>query len=474
MSGVHLYGAPSFIYITSMRRLNLTSNMNIIPYIDSIIEEYLSDPTIPEGARLFEEEAKRYFGEEAVELQVGLSQIHESIWKDELRDLMLGICIPGSVAGSNSISSQTIWWWTEHGHSENIHQMMDYILEYIRKRHCFWRRLAIMLHFPRRTITNEKGQSVEIQDLFVRIPLNEQGIMTDGFRYARTTYTLAQWANFYRHSHTPSIQWDKPDEFTSVCTGTGPINDTIETLRQGYSAKDFIPLFLWELDKIIGIESEIGGPYRHLSNIGKSEVYLPTLGMPQRVRLPRRLNRETIRDFVKDYLTMNDIPFVFQNGGWCLSTSVLEWRIKLTDFYINWVNTRALQGELLDRPQRLLEEEHILNNKLVQQLDSSNIREGIDAFRRLPENKVSLIFKGVEYKVNIIDINDTNDSAAINLLNANFCETLLYTIIQILNYRYGKRTLSDTRQISWTDFVQRRERKRTNKTGVSNKKVALF
>ncbi len=123
----------------------------------------------------------------------------------------------------------------------------------------------IYVHWSKITIQNEYGNSHLIKDLFARIPVSEEG--TGGmFRLNRSTYTDTEISSDYMHSHVCGIP-SNVSCFLDCCLGSGPIKDTIYSLRDNYN-EDLWKLFCLELNLYVQTESETGIPYRHIKDIG--------------------------------------------------------------------------------------------------------------------------------------------------------------------------------------------------------------
>lgn len=131
----------------------------------------------------------------------------------------------------------------------------------------------IIIHFPQVTVTNENGQSVDIQDLWTKVQLNLKGEVPEPLSMIRSTYTINQFIFGYRHSHLPAgINRENVTTFYSPCLGSGPLFFTMENLRYKRE-EETAPLwtmFCFELDNFTKVESLRGGPYMSLSSLGSS------------------------------------------------------------------------------------------------------------------------------------------------------------------------------------------------------------
>ena len=406
--------------------------------VDRIITEYYADAPIPERALQIYEEAKRYFGEPFVDFHDGLHNYPEEIRQEVIRPIIKSV----------SVRVSYNWYYYDSVVNESQSTINAFINEaYKILDSCVWARWAVVLHFPKRIIKNEKDEQMPIYDLFVRLCIKKDGTCNPRkFYYFRSKYTLKQFLSGYRHSHTPSINRDNPIiDWEEVCTGSGPINNTCSTLAAATEFDESLwGLFFWELDKIIDIESETGGPYLHMSSVGQNGEIRDTCAFltgNQRLHIPF-----WIKSFLKSYLHTERFKVVYQNKGYCLGTSFLEWLIDISDYYKQWVNAVS-ERDLLEPTNYpdLLSTYYIKDNALV--TPPTTTGPYVRVARRLnQENKTAIIFKGQPFTF-YVDVD--NDEAAIStaeLLDYNFAAALLYLLLQTLNYRYEQTTTENTEQ----------------------------
>ena len=138
------------------------------------------------------------------------------------------------------------------------------------------KRFIIYVWWPRVTVTNEYDKSVNIQDLYAKIEIQNDGCIPYeccGFRLNRATYTREQFVSDYLHSHIRAIPKNDFTKFMEPCLGTGPIRNTIVTLKNNYDETTWM-LFCQELSVYVTVESIIGGPWRRMENIGDTSIDL--------------------------------------------------------------------------------------------------------------------------------------------------------------------------------------------------------
>lgn len=136
----------------------------------------------------------------------------------------------------------------------------------------------ILVHWPTVTVTNEYNRSITIKDLYAKIKLDCEGrIPTEnrGFLLNRATYSVEQWVSSYMHSHIAQIPKDNLERFQEPCLGSGPIIDTINSLKaditEGFDEIRWM-LFCEELSRYVTVESIAGVPYNHLENVGMGTI----------------------------------------------------------------------------------------------------------------------------------------------------------------------------------------------------------
>ena len=393
--------------------------------INRVVTDYYADEQPPQLVQQAYEKAVSYFGGEFVELHDGLKNYPI----DVLRRVE-------NFFARHSVYRNGSWERLENVVGESDQEEVvrrivnDFEMEEI------WTRWAIVLHFPRRTITNEKEQSIVITDLFVRIPFKKSGQpMPQNFSYMRSSYPFEQYSSGYRHSHTPSINQTSPTmDWSHVCTGTGPINQTIHNLTRSTNFnEDLWSIYFWELDKIIGIESETGGPYMHLHSIGQSDQKMST-----RTDLHPGTFRPWFMSFLKSYLKTKRFKVVYQNRGYCLGTSFLEWLVDFSNYYIKWVNAMDAKGLLLIRnPLDCLTEYCIKDNQLVKITGPNAV--ALQRARDLNSQNIFVIkFKDEDFHFKVDIIADDTSVTKVTLLQYDLAASVLYVLLQTLNYRYGK------------------------------------
>lgn len=195
--------------------------------------------------------------------------------------------------------------------------------------------ISIVILFPHITITNSKGNSHEIEDLIVNVPLRKFNIGSGSIVWGpstiegtRATLDYKEWFVGYEHSHLPT---NKSENFSTVfylsefCLGknTEIINQQ-EDLFIKYSPESF-ELFLWTLNSFVSWESLEGVPYISINKIGLGdEIY---------TRFISSEYRKYYR-YMLEEITSLDVDFVFAEN---------RYRIKQNDKFERFLHKTIVE-----------------------------------------------------------------------------------------------------------------------------------
>lgn len=313
---------------------------------------------------------------------------------------------------------------------------------------------SLFIYWPSVKVSNEKDLSVEIQDLFVRIPLNTvQGMVfpeTEPFTLMRTTYTRAQWNFLYLHSHVRDV--GDPRQFNHICLGSGPIRRTIGTLKRNPENEEALMLFFWELDKVVHVESIAGVPYKRLENIRQTnleEVRGISDERRHHLRAYKNMMRGIgLREFLASFFRSEEIPFAFRDGKYILGCSFLQFALLLTNYYKKWLDAyKNAVNEGATRAYRdgypMLEQEtfYIKDNKLW-------ISSGSMLNRRWPGPSRSFVFNDKTFHYTLIECAQEEEYTKCRLLNLGFTASVLNFVLTAVNmatsYSYEETTKEET------------------------------
>lgn len=255
---------------------------------------------------------------------------------------------------------------------------------------------TIIVHFPELTITNERGRTHLIRDMYARVVLLPDGKLCSGPQFHRATFTYAECKNNYLHSHVRTIPFDDLTKWQGGCLGSGPIRDTISRLSIDFSWEDWT-LFAVQLDQYVHVESLEGGPYHRMESIGTNSgrwreqnditrflrIPRPLLSSPTRVNAPQfseNFTKEHFSEFVTYFcrhFRETGLFIAFANDHYFWGSPVIETVEKMSNMFIEWFNTQRHLGEITATYEELLRNfiiKHsiVRNGKLINYIPESN------------------------------------------------------------------------------------------------------
>ena len=310
----------------------------------------------------------------------------------------------------------------------------------------------LLVWFPEVTVTNENDRSVNIQDLYMKVPIDVDGSMMGSPTMNRATYPLDQFLSDYMHSHTPGINKGSSTSFRSICTGSGPIRDTIGNLN-GEFDEDLWQLFCSELEDFVQVESLSGGPYRRMEEIGITDrMEEVTMKFPYVIAGGLNHNRfvnssptaeenrtyNLIADFTRYLLKEGGLPMEFANGNYSVGMSCIDCTIYLSNKFIEWYNRednpyrRALSLEFLTM-RGILRKHLIRGGKLYM----SRIVNEVMRVARYEGNRICT-FKGRPVLRHIFIQEVPSEDNLPLLLCYKIVRSIVGAIVKVVNYKYGR------------------------------------
>lgn len=312
-----------------------------------------------------------------------------------------------------------------------------------------FRGLSIYVYWPTVTVTNERGQSVDIQDLYAKIPICPDGRLGGNFLLTRSTYPYVQYASGYMHSHVNGINSD-PSCFMHPCLGSGPLNRTQATLASHESHDNLWDLFCAELDRYVHVESMEGIPYRYLDRIGvdlnQRRVNQLELGGYKNLSF-RDINqapniKELFVQFFTYILIRKKMRFAYSNGMYVSAYNDIEWITKLSKEFLKFFSMKKALGETISASilisKKLLIDVKISNGKFFVIESSRRGTGGIIDYSYFNGSHV-LYFKGEDIVAHVNDPVDYNENTYL-VLNPVVALTFLDQCLNYLNiYEHEKR-----------------------------------
>lgn len=306
----------------------------------------------------------------------------------------------------------------------------------------------ILVWWPTVKITNEHNRSIVIQDLYAKIELTSGGFIPTanrGFLLNRATYSIEQWACNYMHSHISSIPKSGIHVFQTPCTGTGPINGTIISLKadtaQGFDETMWM-LFCEELDRYVTVESLRGIPYNKLESVHLTAVLDGYNGfnnlnwVSNIVEFNEKLGCQFLPEFIRYYLKNGHLAINFQNGSYVCGMSYFNYMIDISNAFINYFNSTVTDKMLVSKVFGIYERTSILLKAVAvgDRFYNPYKRSSIPNTQNYQGLRVCT-FKGKEIRLRITDAVPSKPEET-TLLNHGVAMFILNNILRIINYHY--------------------------------------
>lgn len=297
----------------------------------------------------------------------------------------------------------------------------------------------IYVWWPSVLVTNEYNRSVSIQDLYAKIRINSEGLIPfecPGFQLNRATYPKDQFLSGYLHSHIRDIPKNDFTEFLNPCLGSGPIRNTINTLKTDYDIAEWM-LFCQELSMYVTVESIAGGPWRRMENIGSSTVASNYINYDFNVPhfcYPLFFTNIMQKEFIQYYLTNGHLSLSFQKGQFICGMPYYDFIIDISNAFISYCNSIFFTER---------DKENLFSHDILKQLLVSNGKfyltrnnndtnnQNLDRYR----NKYVLTFKGKKIYTTITEVSIDN-SFPVTVINYSIAMDILRNILKVINYRY--------------------------------------
>ena len=404
-----------------------------------------------------------FFGEGRVEMQGFLTEdeLYTYLSETPLGTLLEWSNIVDSSAYQNMNKEDrdiiNLFWTAEGANNETVvsdSALAKYFLPIIKEKiaNSRFNDLFILIYFPTVRITNEYDKYVDIRDLWLKVPFNWQGKGKGYFGVNRSNYPLNQFQYGYMHSHVASIPRGNFENFQTPCTGRGPINSTLSTLAIGYDEAIWQLLCL-ELDRYVRVESIDGVPHRRLENIpapemGDARDKFSMQALVGVVHYNHTFGKEQFKPFIKYLLKTKKLRFNYSNGSYGLGMSFIDTVVLISNEFISWYNTEY-NKHTFDISYTDLVSLGVINECII-----TNGKVYIPrAFRRGSSNDYQsyigekiCTFKGREITLTIDGVLSSEEESLnrTRILNLQYIEAIVCSILRILNYGYGREERSET------------------------------
>lgn len=336
----------------------------------------------------------------------------------------------------------------------NIQDVIEVFNNYYSKDNVYWDSINnnLIIHWDTIEIKNEYDEKIKIYDLYGRVSLKElnNNVLYLKLDFIKTTYTKSQWDSRYIHSHISTSR--KYNEYSPMCLGSGPIKGTIAKLILPNTIEDWM-LFAWELDKLVRVESIEGVPYIRLSEVinGNIKPLNNTITISTKYSeeilsdkyclddIRTKLNTVILNSFLPYILKKEIFKFSFSNGVYKLGMSYSDYLIKISNLFIEWYNSQSIEFKKEITKEKLLSLDVIKympykNGKLA--VSTSSYKNPIDINTCL--NTKLIEFKGKPVFLKLIDEPERNNNKVLIFTYYNFPLKLIYRVLKLMNYTYGK------------------------------------
>lgn len=304
------------------------------------------------------------------------------------------------------------------------------------------KRFIIYVWWPRVTVTNEYNKSVNIQDLYAKIEIQNDGTIPykcNGFRLNRATYTREQFMRGYMHSHINIIPKNNFTQFQIPCLGRGPIISTIGTLKNDYDEATWM-LFCQELSMYVTVESIAGGPYHKMENIVNTSLNLMYVGYnfdyASKADFLSQFTNDDLKKFIQYYLKHAHLSLRYMNNVFTWGMPYYEYIIDISnsfiDFYNKYCSTTARNLNNCFS-KGILKQVIVADGKFYNEGDCNNF--DINNFSEYQDKPV-LTFKGKEIHTAIINDKRGSEAALTTVISNNVAMFILQKILRTINFRY--------------------------------------
>lgn len=290
----------------------------------------------------------------------------------------------------------------------------------------------IFVHFPDVTITNEHNDSINIKDLYARIPIYWNGTLNRRFEMIVTTYTRTLFNAGYCHSHLHTLYGNKPC-FDTPCLGTGPLVETCGVLTSNFT-EDNWRLFCVELSRYVTVESLLGTPYYRMTNITNKSNNKPIKVhyVHSYIWNYKELLIETIHNLISKKL----LNFKYVNGEYNFANSEAELIRIISNEFITIYNDKFNKKEVTETLQQLANRCFIKKVKYF----NDNYYFIDTVIDRIPSSDVLFTFKGKDIKTVVTE--DITNVRQIYILNPDKVSYIATKLLEFINMNYGKEQIN--------------------------------
>ena len=288
----------------------------------------------------------------------------------------------------------------------------------------------IIVRFPHVTVTNEHDRSVDIKEVYVKLKIDHTGSLVGKFQLSRAHFPMLHLRSNYAHSHISGVP-SLSIPFLDPCLGSGPINNTINSLNVDFD-EDLWNLFCLELQKYVGTESISGVPYRYLEHIGvdRYSSSINTYNIYHSSSLPRQYSHVLYKKFLRE-VSFSSLKFKYHNNEWQFAMSYTKYMILISNLFIQWFNNLPKEERESHRMmvQNFVSEYKICNNKIYTTSNTTSNYSNIEGLQ-------ICTFKGTPVKV-VVEREASAVENTVLLIIPQIANKILTDILNLVNWKYG-------------------------------------
>lgn len=283
---------------------------------------------------------------------------------------------------------------------------------------CNFDLLNIITYYPSLTLTNDSGKQYTVYDIYVQTTFPEFVVSM-----GRTTYSTEEIKVGYRHSH---ISRGNFTDISSFCTGNRdtPINKMVSKYYNNTygNFETFIQSFIIEVERMIRIESNAGGPYITFNEVRKNSVNIPL-----RVKLLPEAHIDSLRikdiflKFIDYYCSLRLDDFYYDGRNWQLADTDTEFIKRVTKVAKTWRKTANAN---------IYQSINIIHGLYYMPTSNGhyNVRDG---------EMVKWTFKGECPRIKIINKGGGDDIKRDTIVDINLISTLYSFLLNLINGVYA-------------------------------------
>lgn len=298
----------------------------------------------------------------------------------------------------------------------------------------------ILVHFPKVTITNEKDNSVDIHDLYVKVPLDYTGKQAKKFEMIVTTFTKVLYESNYTHSHLPlnSLSYGKA-HFRRPCLGKGPIRYTCSILINE-NDENIWRLFCVELARYVTVESIEGVPYYKMENIGRNNSNKEIIFSDIRYTVSSEISF-IIEEAMRNLINRKVFTFKYVNNTYSFAANDASLIRLISNEFITIYNKRFNNKELYTNLNELVRTKILIKAVFYKGCFTEEDSNQHNSYSLSTD--VLFTFKNTPVKMKIIDADTT--IKPVYILNVKYINAAIRNILEFINYNYGQEYIKETR-----------------------------